>query len=269
MPDICNYVPPRKIRNDLEFTHFVYETNLKRHHQPFCHAQYYMNLVFKGDGVLKVNGKEFDIKSGDLFFTFPNQCYTILGSDDFTFLYISFNGNNASELMKSVNINDDNFLFPNQESLCKFWMDSIIRVRPNNSNFITESVFMYTLSFIENYEDEQHEQTKSKFDTIIEYIGYNYATNDMSIKKVAHIFFYNEKYLSALFVKNTGVKFSQYINNLRIRYATELISKGKTDIAEISYKCGYTDQFYFSKVFKKITGHTPSQYIKILGPKKK
>ena len=84
----------------------------------------------------------------------------------------------------------------------------------------------------------------------------------MSIRKVADIFFYSEKYLSSLFKKKTEMKFSQYLNNLRVQHAINLLKKGETNISLISSKCGFTDQFYFSKVFKKNTDKTPSEYIK-------
>ena len=141
-------------------------------------------------------------------------------------------------------------------------MDAIRRVDTTNANILTESVLMYTLSFIGSTEKASKDAKKDKFDSILEYVNHNYTSKDMSLKKVAEIFFYSEKYLSSLFVKKTNLKFSQYLNNLRISYAVKLFSKGEKNISEVAYKCGYTDQFYFSKVFKKYSGKTPSEHKK-------
>jgi len=260
MNDICNFVPQRDIEKNLQFIHFVYETNIKKLSQPFVRSAFLMHLVNKGTAVFKSEDKVVNLKTGDLFFTFPNQSFTLEDSKDFTFLYISFNGDNALSLLNSLNINKDNFVFTGFEHLLQFWMNSIVRVNGANAYLLTESVFTHTLSYITPFGVEHH--PKDKFDYVIEYISHNYTSRDMSIKKIAGIFFYNEKYLSALFSKKTGVRFSQYLNNLRIIYAQKLINDGLTSVSEISAKCGYTDFFYFSKVFKKITGKSPSHYIK-------
>lgn len=264
MEDICNFIPPKKHNSDLEFLHFVYETNIKRLTQPFIHLNFYMHIVFKGTAILKTDGKKFNIKSGDLFFTFPNQKFTIEADNKFTFLYISFNGTGALPLLSSFNISKENCIFYNFDNVIPFWASSVRRINQSNANVLTESVFMYTLSFIDTLNPHNKYNKKDKFESILDYINHNYNSNDMSIKKISDIFFYNEKYLSSLFMKKTGMKFSQYLNKLRIQYATELFKNGETNILEISAKCGYTDQFYFSKVFKKITKITPSEYIKTI-----
>jgi len=138
-----------------------------------------------------------------------------------------------------------------------------MRTLPVNANALTESVLMYTLSFINPGDGSAQAVENDKFDSILNYINYNYASVDMSVKRVAEIFFYNEKYLSMLFSKKTGTKFTDYINKLRIEYAIKLMNNGVQNIAEISSKCGFSDQFYFSKVFKKIMGKAPTEYIKM------
>jgi len=262
MEDICNFIPPQKIKSDLDFLHFVYETKIKKLRQPFTHSNFYINIVFKGTAVFKFDDKKFDIKTGDLFFTFPEQKFTIEADNKFTFLYISFNGNGALQLLGCFNINKENCVFTSFNNVIPFWINAIRRINQNNANVLTESVLMYTLSFIDTSSSSNKEYKKDTFESILDYINHNYTSNDMSIKKLANIFFYNEKYLSSLFMKKTGVKFSQYLNNLRIQYAITLFKNEKTNISLISNKCGFADQFYFSKVFKKNTGKTPSEYIK-------
>ena len=59
-----------------------------------------------------------------------------------------------------------------------------------------------------------------------------------------------------------NIGFSKYLNQLRIKHAYDLISQNMTSVSEIAYNCGFSDSLYFSKVFKKITGISPTEYIK-------
>ena len=65
-------------------------------------------------------------------------------------------------------------------------------------------------------------------------------------------------------IKNMKIGFNNYLNNLRIEYANELIEKNAGSVAEISTACGYKEYSYFSKVFKKRTGRCPSEIMKTL-----
>ena len=141
-------------------------------------------------------------------------------------------------------------------------MNSIRRITPSNANALTESVFLYTLSFIGS-NDNQPEEVE-RFDGITKYIEQNYTDPTLSIKKLADIYFYSEKYLSALFKKNTGTKFTDYINTRRIKRAVILMEEKRHSISQVAASCGFSDPLYFSKVFKKIMGITPSEYSKRL-----
>ncbi len=261
MNDICNFIPSKIYESSINYYHFVYETNLRKFSQPFVRSNFYMCLVFRGSAVLKTDRSESHIKKGTLFFTFPEQIHYIEASKDFSYLYISFNGKGALPLLDNFNINPQNSVFENYDHLLEFWMSAIRRITAVNASTLTESTLMYTLSFINTQRTDTH--TKDKFDAILDYISHNYTLKDISLKKIADIFFYNEKYLSALFTKKTGVKFTYYINNLRINYAINLIENGEQNISDLAGKCGYTDQFYFSKIFKKTVNKTPTEYIKM------
>lgn len=258
MEDICNFIPSKPNKSSIEYFHFVYETGYKKLRQPFIYWNYYVYLVFKGCGKLKINGKEYDIEKGSLFFTFPEQSYEIKGDDNLTYLYISFNGQGVRELLSEFCIDGNNFHFRGFEHLFEFWMDSIRRINKVNATALTESVFMYTLSFINNTDTK----TSDKFESILEYIDSNCSDCNISLKKVADIFFYSEKYLSSLFAKKMNIRFTEYLNEKRIKKAMRLIEGNDKIISEIAAKCGFSDPFYFSKVFKKITGITPTAYIK-------
>ena len=72
-------------------------------------------------------------------------------------------------------------------------------------------------------------------------------------------------YFSNLFKKETGENFTDFLTNLRIAKAKEFLQQTDMNIAEISYKVGYADARYFSKLFSKVVGIKPTEYRKIYG----
>ena len=264
MNDICNFIPPKEHKSELNFFHFVYETELKRLKQPFIHTNYYLHIVFKGKATLKTDGKSYTLSRGDVFFTLPFQSHTITADNNFSFMYISFNGDGAQSMLNQHNVNKNNLVFKNLDNVIAFWVEAIRRIKPANANTLTESVLLYTFSFIGEEKSERFEKISDKFDSIMDYLSLNFTSNDLSLKKVADLFFYTEKHLSHLFVKKTGKKFTQHVNELRIRYSFGVLKEKNVTLEEVASRCGFNDKFYFAKVFKKIVGKTPTAYIKEL-----
>ena len=260
MKDICNIIPQQDSTHDLKFYHFVYEANLVSLVQPFLRSHLYAYLAFKGEATYKADGVSHHITPGTLFFAFPYQSHELIADKDFTYLYISFGGDDAERLLKNFNIRRENAVFEGFEHLIDFWMSAIRRISPENAGTLTESVLLYTLSFINDDSAGKNRSNVPRFESILDYINRNFTDPELSISKVADIFFYNEKYLSSLFIKNTGVKFTDYLTKLRIDYAVNYISEHTVSVGDLAAACGFTDPLYFSKVFKKSTGYTPSKH---------
>ena len=98
-----------------------------------------------------------------------------------------------------------------------------------------------------------------------EYVNDNLSNPNLSLKWISEQYlFMNVDYISKRFYKETGQKFSNYLTEMRIRKAKELLTN--PDTAKIQYVaelvgCGNNPQ-YFSQLFKRYTGITPTNYIK-------
>lgn len=92
-----------------------------------------------------------------------------------------------------------------------------------------------------------------------EYIT-NHFSEPVTLADVAENIHLNASYLSTLFKQVTGFSFKEYLNNIRIEEAQRLLANTDYPIMEIAIACGFSDQSYFTKVFKKHTGLTPKQY---------
>ena len=83
----------------------------------------------------------------------------------------------------------------------------------------------------------------------------------LTLNKVAREFNISPNYLSVLFSKNNDIGFSDYINQSKIDAAKKMMTDGDYKIYEISDRLGFESAFYFSRVFKKMTGMSPRDYM--------
>jgi len=260
MSDICNFLPPATGQKDIVYHLFVYEAELYNLAQPFLKKHYCMHLAFRGNAVLQTAGKQYTLTPGTLFFTSPYQPYELIDDEKFTYLYITFDGPGVPKLMEQFGISKDRSVFPNFGHLTDFWMTSIRRVNPTNIHVLTESVLLHTLSYVEQFQKAPTITSSPQFDAVLQYINNNFRDPELSISKVAGIFCFSNKYFSALFSKNMQMKFTDYLSQIRINHAVTLMKEKPLPVNVLAVKCGYSDPFYFSKVFKRVTGLSPSQF---------
>lgn len=81
----------------------------------------------------------------------------------------------------------------------------------------------------------------------------------MTVEKIADRFFVSPSRIKKLFLKYSGLGVISYFNNMKILEAQILLREGSS-ASEVAERLGFSNQFYFSSVFKKITGMTPSEY---------
>jgi len=98
-------------------------------------------------------------------------------------------------------------------------------------------------------------------DNVISEIREHY-TEDISLTSLATKYNLSMARLSEMIKENLKVNFSDYIASLRIQRAKELLRDESISIQEIAEIVGYNDYFYFTKVFKKVEGISPSKYRK-------
>ena len=94
-----------------------------------------------------------------------------------------------------------------------------------------------------------------------QYVDENYD-KQIKLEDAAGVVDFNPAYLSRLFKTQTGISFSDYIINVRIEKAKELLRDSLYNVNEIARLVGYNDIRYFSKLFIKVVGIKPTQYKK-------
>lgn len=107
--------------------------------------------------------------------------------------------------------------------------------------------------------DTETERPCGPSEKLITYIDTSFSEN-LSLDGLSTKFNFSPKYISNLIKAKLGKSFTDYVTDLRITKAVELLTKTNMEIKEISAAIGYEDQQYFHRIFKKKTGQTPTQY---------
>lgn len=94
---------------------------------------------------------------------------------------------------------------------------------------------------------------------IIDYLDSNYS-NPIDIQSLERLFFISRSKLSQIFKAKYNMSLTEYLKNIRLGHAKNMLEKTSLSILEISKLVGYTNQGSFSEFFKSQTGFTPSQY---------
>ena len=121
------------------------------------------------------------------------------------------------------------------------------------------SCLISQLSQVKDKKDIGQNISNSNLLEMLVYINANFR-GDMSLSQVAERFNFNSSYLSQAFKKETGETFTRYLTALRINKAKEILNSSDDTIEMVANKVGYSDYFYFMKIFKKVTGKTPNQF---------
>jgi two-component system, response regulator YesN len=103
------------------------------------------------------------------------------------------------------------------------------------------------------------DKTKLILDKLITYINSHYAEN-LTLDQLSSMCVLSPTYISKIFKTHLDTNFIDYVSSVRIKVAKRLIKNSELSLKEISNEIGYVDPNYFTRVFKKYEGMTPSEY---------
>ncbi|QCJ44708.1 response regulator [Bacillus sp. S3] len=102
----------------------------------------------------------------------------------------------------------------------------------------------------------------SHVDQAITYMKENFHESSLTLQRVAEVIHVSTPYLSNLFKLEKGFNFGDFLLELRMKRAMEILSSEDIKTSEVCEKVGYSNPQYFGICFKKYTGHTPAEYKK-------
>ena len=141
-------------------------------------------------------------------------------------------------------------------------------VKPVEEKELTEALKRVRLLLDErgvkrNEDGDRYLSENAQVQNMIRYLQEQYAES-RTLQVLAEKFGMNESYISSLIKKRTGKGFSEHLTEIRIQKAQELLRTTNDRIETIAARVGYPDYYYFTKVYKKMTGISPTVYRKQL-----
>lgn len=237
---------------------FVRESDSQSMSEPVTLSRHCVILITQGEGTFLFSDNSFPLKRGGLVFGFKSEHFTVKPQENLEYMYIHFEGSRAEELFRRFGISNHNRLFEGFDGIIPLWQDSLAGANENTIDLASESVLLYTFARLF--------KSVTPRDTLISKIlkisEENFTDPALSLASVSAQLGYNPKYISHLFKKELNVTYSEYLRNLRIQYAVSLLDHGLDSVKNIALLSGFSDPLYFSTVFKKAMGISPTAYIK-------
>lgn len=221
----------------------------------------------EGCGEAITAGCRYSFKPNDIMFISSGSPHCILSQNEtvrFTYMiidtdFLKENGIIAHELMLSSHVNDKkaNELF-----------DRAFNAATSEGELHTLAARTCMLDFLlymcrSHAASEDESVRPASIDEIkkaVNYIRSNY-TRDITLEQAARIAGFSVCYFSRKFKKVTGQTFTTFLNTVRCENALRLLQDGMK-VSDVCFKCGFSDQSYFSRIFKQLMGRKPSEIIR-------
>ena len=126
-------------------------------------------------------------------------------------------------------------------------------------SYLMELLFYIVYTFVEASPDNEVSPEQDDFSKIAEYLN-EHIDEPITVETVTKKFAINRNKLNDIFMKQASMTCHDYLLNLRLDLAKVMLTNTELPINEISSRVGYPDANYFAKLFKNVTGRTPSQY---------
>jgi two-component system, response regulator YesN len=107
---------------------------------------------------------------------------------------------------------------------------------------------------------ENKKEGAQRIFSIMDYIEKHFSDQNLSIRGIAEYAHYDHYYMCTLFKKHTGKTLNDYITQVRVEKAKELLRNKIIKLSDITVMVGYSDPSYFSRIFKRLTGFSPSEF---------
>lgn len=251
---------------ELRQTHNYQWNGLNRDENDIFIFQY----TLKGQGAIRIKNYTFTLEPGDAFFVHVpsnHNYYLPQNSNEWEFLYFSIYGEEANRLFYKIT-NSYGYIFKltNYSEPIKHILETIEKIETtgiNNSYVASASAYKFIMKFLEYLEYGYQQKNNYPISIVkaIQFIEKNYKEDITldDIVKVSNLSKYHFTRQFKKYVKKTPIN---YLTNVRINNALSYLSINTKSLEWIAQEVGFHSSNYFSKVFKKNIGISPSNYRK-------
>lgn len=215
-------------------------------------------VVLDGKGELTYEGKTQALSSGDCFFIDCRAAHSYHSDPEnpWELIWVHFNGCTTEEYYKLFLGQLSPVFHPAATSKFVSLLQEIMRTNTEtyaDTEVLTAGMLANLLTMlltVNSISEEADSALQAKLKTVLAYIDANF-TSDIRLDELARRFYISKYYLTREFKRAYGETIFQYIISKRINYAKRLLRFTDKPVEEISELCGFNDQSYFSKQFKK------------------
>ncbi len=225
---------------------------------------YKIVFVISGKCRLEIGDKIMLINTHESFCLYPYSKLEVSATEDdrLSYCWIEFSGMGADYILGETAFRKDNICscpieVPEFEKLFNIPESGD---KTTGGQYRAAGKLMILLSYYVDLFPKDESRNNDYVDIALNYIEENYANPNFSVKNVAEYVKIDRTYLYRLFKDETGLSVIDYINRHRISQAESMLSDQSLAIKDVAYSVGFSDQMYFSKVFKKHTGKTPTEF---------
>ncbi len=227
------------------------------------HSYYELTLYEPFPGDVAVNNKSYPIKQLTAILVCPSDFHEIKVQEKTSARYIKIGF--TTNVLKG-RIPDFSAIMTNIESE-DFFVRVFKEILKNPKDKTYAALLVNTLVHIvcEKGESLRHTSTSRGYQLTAEavkLVNEDFAKS-ITLEYVAKELSVAPQHLSGAFSKNLGVTFSQYLCDLRLEYAANLVVNSQKSLTEICFESGYNNFSHFSRSFKKKFGKSPREYRKI------
>lgn len=230
-------------------------------------------LIVGGKGLVGIEDKEYDVKKGMLFYFNPGlEHFLETDKEDpmhfygvhFDFAHLIINESSCWNVREGeclpielvTQINNSYILVDIFKKLNTYWKNKL----PGYQLICRALLQQFIFEVLEDSRAKKfNHSTYTRIEKIVDYIHRNFQEK-ITLEELSELSELTPTYLSKIFRKITGYTIIGFINRLKVDKAKELIIEGNNKIKEIAHLSGFEDEFYFSRVFKKLEGVSPSNY---------
>jgi AraC family transcriptional regulator of arabinose operon len=230
-----------------------------------------LHLILRGKGTLFIGGKEYVLSAGEIFCIPPDTRYRYAADSKkpWTYAYLCFQGSNAEYYYAAMgfSVQTPVHTVKNPQTLVGYFNEIAGRTDEfdfDDMRILGTALLIFSEITYERSNPETHSITKKHkyVNEAVKYMLYNHNYR-FKIRDVADSLGITVDYLTEIFFETTGVTPRQYLIDFRIRKAAALLeSEEHKDflVRDIALICGYYDQLYFCREFKRHKGLSPSAY---------
>ena len=248
------------------------ESDIVYHYQEHVQDEYEFIYILKGSVEYKCNGKKFVVKANDMYFIQPGQTHEESSlREPLEFIYVKFFLYNYRSARMDSFLNDINlqrFEKPGRGLRTKFLkiFEEMQNKELGFKQIVENGIMEILVDIMRILKMNQTEKISSSsvndvIALIIEDITMNVQKN-YSVEEIARTYGISKSSLHHSFKKQTGLPFKDYVNRIKIREAEYQLTVTDKTVTHISWLLGYSNVYYFCRLFKKYKGITPTEFRK-------